>query len=341
MGLIEENPLSIFVKPFIIFKKELHSLRRADELPAAIVVFDVDGLKLINDVLGYAAGDRLIEAFNEILKNSFRTGDVVARIGEDEFAVIMRGCDEKYVDSAINRVMKKIEEFNSKNEDLYLSVSVGYAVKRSLDQDPFKVFNEATCHMYSNKLLKRQAIKNAIASLITKKLNELWAMRENRINRLLKLAEAFGEKLGLSQEEKEKIYLLCQYHDIGTIALPRDLLHKGGRLAQEERKMWQKHCTIGYKLAIAVPKISCIADLILSHHEHYDGSGYPMKLKGKEIPYLARAFAIIEAYEAMTRKRPYRQPLKHEEAIMELKRLAGSQFDPNLVMAFCEMGKII
>ncbi|TYP53795.1 HD domain-containing phosphohydrolase [Thermosediminibacter litoriperuensis] len=324
-----------------MFQKELKKLRRTDELPVAIIVYDLDGLQLINDVLGYETGDKLLRAFAGILKSSFREKDVAARIGGDEFGIIMRGCDEKAVDSVIKRIAAKIEDFNSKHEDLYLSASVGYSIKYSGIQDVYKVFNEAGNNMYRNKLLMRQTAKNAISLIITRKLRERNSAREGRIERLIKLAEAFGKKLDLSQENMEKFLLLCRYHDVGEISLPQDLLVKKGRITWEEREIWRKHCTAGYRIAIAVPSLSGIADLILSHHEHYDGSGYLFKLRGKEIPFLSRVFAIIDAYEAMTGNRPYRKPLSHEEAVEELKRCAGTQFDPELVKLFTEMGPVI
>ena len=145
------------------------------------------------------------------------------------------------------------------------------------------------------------------------------------------LAVQMARKLNLSCET---FLLLAQYHDIGKIKLPQEILHKKGELTPEERVYIELHPQIGYRIALAIRKLNPIAKFILFHHERWDGKGYPYGLRGTEIPLEARAIAILDAFDAMTTNRPYRKALSTKEALEELQRHAGTQFDPELVQIF-------
>jgi HD-GYP domain-containing protein (c-di-GMP phosphodiesterase class II) len=143
-------------------------------------------------------------------------------------------------------------------------------------------------------------------------------------------------KIGLAEKELDRLLLLAKFHDIGMISLPEYILNKREGLTEKERKEIERHCEIGYRIAKSIPGLSSIAELILKHHEWWNGQGYPLKIKGEEIPLECRIFSIVMAYDAMTTGRPHRPPMSHGEAVAEIEKNAGGQFDPNLGRVFIE-----
>lgn len=131
--------------------------------------------------------------------------------------------------------------------------------------------------------------------------------------------------------------LLARFHDIGKVGVPDRVLFKPGPLTPAEKKIIQRHCEIGYRIAVSSPDLAAIADFILKHHEWWNGQGYPLKLKGEEIPLACRILAVVDAFDAMTSDRPYRKALTKEQALAELVHCAGTQFDPCLVEIFVRM----
>lgn len=157
---------------------------------------------------------------------------------------------------------------------------------------------------------------------------------EGHADRLKHLAGTLGRAMGLSEAILANVRLLAQFHDIGKVGIPDRILFKPGPLTPEERREMQRHSEIGHRIALSSPVLAPIADLILKHHEWWDGNGYPLKLKGKDIPLECRILAIVDAYDAMTSDRPYRKAMPRDEALRELFRCAGTQFDPYLVQKF-------
>ncbi|MFW6029939.1 MAG: HD-GYP domain-containing protein, partial [Halanaerobiales bacterium] len=155
--------------------------------------------------------------------------------------------------------------------------------------------------------------------------------------RMTKLAFEFGEKLNLSNSELNRLSLLSTLHDIGKITIPEKILKKPAKLTAEEWVILKEHSERGYKIAAASEEFAAVAEDILSHHERWDGSGYPNGLEGKNIPYLARIISVIDAYDVMTHDRPYSSAISEAEALKEIKKCAGSQFDPELAKKFRSM----
>jgi len=151
------------------------------------------------------------------------------------------------------------------------------------------------------------------------------------VRRLQDLCERTALRLGLSETRRRDLRLLAQFHDLGTIGCPEGLLEKAGPLSPEERRRMEEHPTTGYRIARSIPELAGIADLILAHQERFDGGGYPQGLSGEAIPETTRLFALLDAFDVMTHPRPYAPPRSPAQAMEELRRCGGTQFDPNWV----------
>ena len=183
-----------------------------------------------------------------------------------------------------------------------------------------------------------EKIAEAIASL-KRILFEKSIETEEHTNRTNILALQLGKNLNLSENELAELSLLATLHDVGKVAIPEGILIRQGKLSENEWKLIKKHPEIGYNIVKSTPHLSHVANAILCHHEWWDGSGYPQGLKGEEIPITSRILAIVDAYDVIIEGRPYKKSLSKKEAIEELKRYSGTQFDPRLVEKFIEIEK--
>ncbi|MHB8917147.1 MAG: HD-GYP domain-containing protein, partial [Desulfocucumaceae bacterium] len=319
------------------FEEEMRRLESGRHNPVSIVVCDIDGLKLVNDTLGHRSGDDLLVAAAGVIKEPFREGDMVARIGGDEFAVLLPNCNRKTVEDACSRIKNAITRYNQVNSDLPLSISIGFAASGESTVRPGDLFIEADNNMYREKLHRSQSVRSAIVQTLLKALEERDFITEGHADRMQDQAVILAKSIGLPERSAADLRLLAQFHDIGKVGISDRILLKPGPLSTEEVSEMQRHCEVGHRIAHAAPDMSHIADWILKHHEWWDGNGYPMGLKGEEIPLECRILAIIDAYDAMTSDRPYRKAMSLDKAMAELVRCAGTQFDPKLVQAFVQV----
>jgi HD-GYP domain-containing protein (c-di-GMP phosphodiesterase class II) len=168
-------------------------------------------------------------------------------------------------------------------------------------------------------------------------LHEKSQETEEHAQRLVKLSKAVGEKIGLTDEQFDDLELFSALHDIGKIGIDDQILNKPSRLTEEEWIEMKKHSEIGYRIAMSSPELMSIAEYILTHHEHFDGKGYPQGQTGENIPLLSRIVAVVDAYDAMTEDRPYRKGMSKEAALTEIIKNSGKQFDPNIAKIFVEI----
>lgn len=319
------------------FEEMLQRIENAPLEQVGVVVCDVDGLKFVNDTLGHSTGDELLKLAANTIKSCFRDEDAVSRIGGDEFAVILPKSKFSVVEQSCRRIKNAVADYNAKNSDLPLSLSVGFAVGNITDRTISDIFKEADNNMYREKLHRSQSTRSALVHALMKALEARDFITEGHAERLQNLVLAVGKSIGISDRNLVDLRLLAQFHDIGKVGVPDRILLKPAALSREEYAEMQRHCEIGHRIAQSAPDLIPIADWILKHHEWWNGQGYPLCIRGEDIPLECRILAIADAYYAMTSDRPYRKAMPHEEAVEELKRKAGSQFDPGLIPVFIEI----
>ncbi|NPV92941.1 MAG: PAS domain S-box protein [Firmicutes bacterium] len=321
------------------FEEEMRRLDSGRYTPVGILVCDLDGLKLVNDTLGHKAGDEMLLNAASIIKNHFRESDVVARIGGDEFAIILPYSARTTVEKAYRRIKEMVEAYNSTRPKIPLCISIGMAISSDELMSIYDTFKEADNNMYREKLTQSHRARRAIVQTLWRALEDREYMIDRGSSYLQELVVKLAQAMGLSERSITDLRLLAQFHDIGNIGISEQIFHKPGPLTEEEQKEIQRHCEIGHRIAQSSPELVPIADWILKHHELWDGGGYPLGLKGREIPLECRVLAIASSFHAMTTERPYRKALGREEAIKELRKCAGTQFDPRVVKKFIQVLK--
>ncbi len=314
------------------FEEELSRLDTVRQLPITVIMGDLSGLKLINDAFGHDMGDNALKRVAEIMKRAFRKEDIVSRVGGDEFVVLLPCTPEETAASIVKRI--KQDCMANPLDFIKISVSFGIATKTVKEEDIHETFKKAEDKMYFNKLTESREAKQGMIEYIKEKLEELSYESRSHIERLQELCTMMADSLGLSEIEREELRLLCEYHDIGEIGIPRKIMQKQGPLNRAEWENLRRHSEIGYHIIGSSKGTIAIDELILTHHERWDGKGYPGLLKEEAIPLTARIFAIADAYEAMISERPYKRGVNNEAALKEIWSKAGTQFDPDLAKTF-------
>jgi len=316
------------------FEEELRRLDTERQLPISLILGDINGLKITNDVYGHKEGDLLLKSIAKVITKCCRSEDIIARWGGDEFVILLPQTPSKCADDICQRIRSTC--LKESTESLKLSISLGYATKEKMHQNIMDVFRKAEDYMYKRKLLENKSLRCFIISSMKKAMYERGFESEEHVERLTYLTKGIGIALGLKENELEDLALLSMLHDIGKSAIPDSILSKPGELNDEEWLEIKKHPIVGYRIAQSVPELVNIAEYILSHHERWDGKGYPQGLKGENIPLLARIIAVADAYDAMVQERPYQKAVSHLKACEELTKNAGTQFDPRVVQAFLD-----
>jgi diguanylate cyclase (GGDEF)-like protein/PAS domain S-box-containing protein len=313
-------------------EEQMKKMEGMDRYPLSIILGDINGLKMVNDVLGRLEGDRFLIEASKLLMNTCRPSDIVARWGGDEFIILLPNTDAAETEQICETIREKCKEVTAIN--LNLSISLGYAVRKDATEEIAKTIHTAEEAMYTLKLLDSRSYRNSILESFRKTLFEKSHETEEHAHRLMLLCKHMGEAMNLPQTSLQELELLGALHDIGKIGVPDSILNKPGKLNEEEWVIMKRHCEIGSRITQSIPEFVRVSDYILSHHERWDGKGYPRGLKDEEIPLLSRILCIVDSYDAMTSERSYRKPMSQEDAIQELLKNSGKQFDPGLVQLF-------
>jgi len=318
-------------------EEELRRQDQKENLPLSVIMADVNGLKLANDVFGHTEGDKLLQEAAEVLKKCCRRGDVVCRWGGDEFLIVLPHTAVQVAEEIIQRI--KVACLKHGTENLSLSIALGCATKETLCERLNEIIKEAEERMYRQKLNESKSFRNRIISTLLATLFAKSMETEEHGHRLKKYCMKMGQKLQLTSKEMDELSLLAVLHDIGKVGIREEILKKPGPLTEEEWEEMKKHPVIGCRIAQNTPELGPIAQYILYHHERWDGKGYPEGLQGEKIPLLCRLLAVADAYDAMTSDRFYRKAFSKEKALSEIKKNAGTQFDPKIVEIFSSIVK--
>ena len=318
------------------YEKEIMRLETKKNLPFSIIISDFNGLKLINDTLGHAVGDKMLVATAKILSEFTRKNDILARVGGDEFSILLPRTSDDEAQIIADRILAACQEYRVDvlDQALPLSLSIGHATRKNISQQFSLITKLAEDRMYRQKLLERNSFHSALLLSLKTFLFERSHETEEHAVRLVTLSRKLGKLMLLTERELNELELLAELHDIGKISIDNAILVKPGKLNEGEWLEMKKHPGIGYRIANASLALQPIAEYILTHHERWDGQGYPQGLSGIKIPLLSRILAVVDSYDAMTNLRSYKKEMSKEEAIEEIKRCSGSQFDPYIASLF-------
>ena len=316
------------------YEEKIKELDKEENYPLYLVMADLNGLKLANDAFGHSFGDKILIRTGEIISSYLKEDEFVARIGGDEFIIVLPKKSHEDFMELINNLSKEIEE--AKVGTIDLSVSFGWEAKTLPDQNIAEIMNKAESFMYKRKLSESPSMVSSTIKIIISTLHEKNLREKQHSDRVGDICVAIATEMGFEVKEIEELKLVGLMHDIGKIGIDEKILNKEGRLTPEEYEEIKKHPEIGYRILSTANQMSEIAEYTLAHHERWDGTGYPNGIKGKEIPLVSRIIAVADAFDAMTSERSYRTPFTEKEAVEELRKHAGTQFDPVIVKIFTE-----
>jgi two-component system, cell cycle response regulator len=300
------------------------------ERPVAVVLFDLDGFKEYNDAFGHPAGDGLLVRLGERLDDAVHGHGRAYRLGGDEFCAMLHpgaaGLDV-LVDACVAALGEHGEGFD-------VTTSHG-AVEAPVEvSDATEALQLADRRMYARKGDRRVSAGRQSRDVLLRSLSERQPDLHIHLRGTADLALAVGRELGMHSEELDDVAHAAELHDVGKIAIPDAILEKSGPLDETEWGFMRRHTIIGERILMAAPALRSVAKLVRSSHERWDGAGYPDGLVSEQIPLGARVVAVCDAFDAMTTNRPYRQRIGEPAALAELRRCAGTQFDPKVVEAF-------
>ena len=341
--------------------------------PLAVAFIDLDHFKAVNDTYGHEVGDSVLRGVADVFRENIRGTDFVGRYGGEEFVLVLPETtldDAAAVAEKLRLLVLRQRVTAGPSEEIAVSVSIGIAGGQGAHVRVDQLLRDADAAMYSAKSLGRnqtyvfaevdddtariprapissegrqragevgdygrQAAEAALAAVLA----PLPHYSGKPSSLIAAIAVRLASEIGLPESEIERIRVAALLHDIGKLAVPDQILEKPGPLTADEWQSVIQHPRIGQAIIERVAAVGDAGAIILHHHEHFSGHGYPFGLRGTDIPLGARIVAIADAYDAMVRDRPYRSAIGHEAAIAELRRYAQVQFDPELVQRFCDL----
>jgi len=334
---------------------------RAARRSLALLMIDLDHFKVYNDTLGHPRGDRLLEEFARVLAGCVRETDLVARYGGDEFTVMLGGADSTAAVEVAERIRETVARHPFPGREVLpdgrLTVSIGLAFYPSSARTCADLVRRADEALYEAKRTARNRVEVYYSAL--EELRETLAGERGALittvksllavinardrytfhhsEQVVRYSTWIGRGLGLEEGLLRELRVAALVHDLGKIQVDPAILTKPGPLTPAEWEQIRQHPIHGANILRPVPALAPVIPAVLHHHERWDGKGYPDGLAGEQIPLPARIIAVADAFDAMTSARPYRRPLTREQALEELRRGAGTQFDPALVELFLRL----
>jgi two-component system, cell cycle response regulator len=324
---LETDPLTgLFNRGKLVY--DLDRLFTRDEpAPHVLAFLDLDGFKAYNDAFGHPAGDALLVRLGHQLADAVGDTGRAYRMGGDEFAMLLSG-DATSAGAAVAAGAAALSE---RGEGFKISCSCGAAELPGDAVDASTALQLADQRMYADKDSRRPTSGGEVEAVLLRILNQRAPELTEHVDAVKSLSLAVGEELELPPGELTALGRASELHDVGKIAIPDAILSKPGPLDEEEWGFMRQHTILGERIVSAAPSLASVGGLIRSSHERWDGRGYPDRLAGEEIPLAARIILVCDAYDAITSERPYSPARSAEEALAEIRRCAGTQFDPKLV----------
>jgi diguanylate cyclase (GGDEF)-like protein len=301
--------------------------------PFLLAIFDLDGFKTYNDTFGHPAGDALLVRLAHKFQAMVRGRGNAYRMGGDEFCLLTQesgGVAKALAEAAALALSERGEGF-------HVTCSKGWCLIPSEAADSSPALHLADTRMYADKFSRKPTPERQSRDVLLRALHERYPELHDHLEAVGNLAERVGRRMELTAEEVAWTRRAGELHDVGKVAIPDAILRKPGRLDEDEWLFMQRHTVVGERILEVAPSLSSVARLVRSHHERVDGGGYPDGLLGEQIPLGARIVAVCDAYHAMTAGRVYKAAISHAEAVAELRRNAGKQFDSSVVEAFCDI----
>ena len=314
------------------FEEELRRLDVERNFPLSIIYADVNGLKVINDAFGHESGDQLITLVAEAMRTVCRADDIIARVGGDEFVILLPKTDAVQAFGVIERVKESIRCLQING--IGASVSFGLDTKTEVAQTTGDVLNNAERNMYQEKIQTASSYRSGIMRGVFNALIQKLPHEKDHSIRVGILCGLIAKACDLSPADINELRIAGELHDIGKVSLSTELLGKSLPLNGSEWIQMKKHPETGYRLLGTCSEYYAIADIVLAHHERIDGKGYPRGLKGDDMNWKSKIVAVAEAFDSMVHDQPYRTALSRSAAVLELQQYAGMQFDPKIVEVF-------
>jgi two-component system cell cycle response regulator len=309
---------------------DLERVTRGSEEDHLLALFDLDGFKSYNDSFGHGAGDALLERLGANLAATVAGAGTAYRMGGDEFCVLARVED----DNAHALVARSAAALSEQGERFRVGCSYGTVLVAGGTLNGSEALRVADDRMYANKRGGRPSNEETIHQVLLSVLGEHDGALRDHVDDVTLLAEQVGRELGLDHGDLTHLRRAAALHDIGKVAIPDAILHAPRKLTHDEWEYMRQHTIIGARIIGAAPGLLPVAEIVRSTHERYDGAGYPDQLAAEEIPLGARIIAVCDSYDAMTTDRAYRRAMAVSDAVAELERCAGTQFDPRVIEAF-------
>lgn len=322
------------------FTQEMHQMIDGDTWSVGVISCDVDGLKFANDTLGHSVGDDMLIQTSHIIMEVLGDKGKAIRMGGDEFIVLLFNIDEKYMEEICEKIQKSLQQINILRDGFTLQLSMGweYSNGQPIDADSvLAMIGKADDRMYRQKLANSFEKRRLMMQEIVEMLNRRDYLNEGHGQRVANLAKELGEIVGLNELQLKNLTLLGKFHDVGKVGVANEIIIKQGMMTPEEEHEMKRHAEIGYRIAQNIPELIPIADFILKHHEWWNGQGYPIGLQGLNIPIENRILRIVDAYDELTSERSYHEAMPEEDALAELQKMSGIQFDAALVEAFTKV----